>query len=330
MKVLFIGGTGQISLECVNESVRQGHEVSVFNRGFNNESLTDSIEIIQGDFSDDKSYTVLADYNFDVISQFIAYEPKDVARDIELFKGKTKQYIFISSASAYIKPPIKPILTEDVLLGNKYWSYSQKKADCEALLQKQNILPYTIVRPSHTVRTSIPTALAEKEVAVYRILNDKPVVVPGDGTSLWTLTHVKDFAPPFVKLFGKEEAIGEAYHLTGDNAYRWDEIYQALGRVLGIDDVKIVHVPTDTLIRYNPEWSGGLRGDKSWTSIFDNSKIKKIVGEFTCNIKLDEMMRMVVSEAKKIKPENTGENKDINDLLDRIIADQEKLCNIAK
>lgn len=319
MKVLFIGGTGQISLECVREAVRQGFDVSVFNRGLRNDALPNEVKIVQGDFDKLESYKVLGDYSFDVICQFIAYEAKDVARDIELFKGKVKQYIFISSASAYIKPPQKHITTEDTPLDNKYWDYSRKKADCEAVLRGQDELPYTIVRPSHTVRTSLPTALAEKEIAIYRILNNKPVIVPGDGSSLWTLTHARDFAPPFVKLFGKNESIGEAYNLTSDNAYRWDEIYQALGRTLGVEDVKIVHVATDTLVRYNQDWSGGLLGDKSWTSIFDNSKIKSVVGDFECNIKLDELMRLVVDESQKNSPSNAGEDVEMNALMDRII-----------
>ena len=325
MNVLFIGGTGQISLECVHEAVRQGYDISIFNRGLRNTVLLESVKVIQGDFDDLESYSALADYNFDVVCQFIAYEAKDVARDIELFAGKVRQYIFISSASAYIKPPQKVITTEDTPLDNKYWDYSRKKAECEAVLREQDVLPYTIVRPSHTVRTSIPTALAEKEVAVYRILNNKPVIVPGDGSSLWTLTHVRDFAPPFVKLFGRSETIGEAYNLTSSNAYRWDEIYQALGRVLGVDDVEIVHVATDTLVRYNPAWSGGLLGDKIWTSLFGNSKIKSVVGDFECNTTLDELMRLAVEESKKIVPTNSGEDKDMNALFDRIIADQEVL-----
>ncbi len=325
MKVLFIGGTGQISLECVREAVRQGYDVSVFNRGLRNDILPDDVNIIQGDFDNVESYSILGDYCFDVVCQFIAYEAKDVARDIDLFEGKVKQYIFISSASAYIKPPQKSIITEDTPLENKYWDYSQKKVDCEAVLTEQDALPYTIVRPSHTVRTSLPTALAEKEIAVYRIINSKPIIVPGDGSSLWTLTHALDFAPPFVKLFGKSESIGQAYNLTSNNAYRWDEIYQALGRVLGVDDVKIVHVPSDTLVRYNPEWSGGLLGDKGWTSIFDNSKIKSVVGDSECNIELDELMRLVVDENRQNLSANIGDNIEMNTLMDKIIEEQEIL-----
>ena len=321
MKVLYIGGTGQISFDCVKESVRAGHDVSVFNRGTSKEQLPDSVNVITGS-AGDEAYSSLADMEFDVVCQFIAYEPEDIIRDISLFKGKVGQYIFISSASAYIKPPYKVMITEDVPLANPFWDYSQKKADCEAVLREHKEFAYTIVRPSHTVRFSIPTALAEKSVAVYRILNGMPVISPGDGTSLWTLTHTRDFAPPFVKLFGRSETRGEAYHLTGENAYRWDDIYRALGRAVGIDDIRIIHVPSDVLVRYNPEWAGGLFGDKMWTSLFDNSKIKNVVGDFECKIGLDEMMRLVVGEWRRRSPDDTGEDKELNGLFDRIIGER--------
>ncbi len=321
MKVLYIGGTGQISFDCVKESVRIGHDVSVFNRGTSKEQLPSEVNIITGSVGDD-TYRSLADMDFDVVCQFIAYEPEDVARDVALFKGKVGQYIFISSASAYIKPPYKVMITEDVPLVNPFWDYSQKKADCEAVLRKQNDFAYTIVRPSHTVRFNIPTALSERSVAVYRIRNGIPVVSPGDGTSLWTLTHTRDFAPPFVRLFGRSETIGEAYHLTGDNAYRWDDIYNALGRAIGVDDVKIIHVPSDILVKYNPDWAGGLFGDKMWTSLFDNTKIKSVVGDFKCRIGLDEMMKLVVDEWRARWPDDTGEDKELNKLFDRIIDEQ--------
>lgn len=217
------------------------------------------------------------------------------------------------------------IITENVPLKNKYASYSQNKADCEALLQSQNALPYTIVRPSHTLRSSLPTALGEREIAAYRMLNHKPVIVPGDGTALWTLTHAKDFAKPFAKLLGKEAALGDFFHLTGPNAYRWDDIYQTLGKALGLDEIKIVHIPSDTLLRYNPDWTGGLMGDKAWTSIFDNSKIKKIVGDFEIHTSLDELMQSVVTEWEKTATEDAGSDPEMNELMDKIIQAQESL-----
>lgn len=325
MKVLFIGGSGQISTDCVHESIKRGYNVTVFNRGMHNDDLPANIKVIKGDFNNNESYSTINKHSFDVICQFRAFVPEHVQRDIDFFQGKVGQYVFISSASAYIKPPQQMIITEDVPLENKYASYSQHKADCEAVLTAQNIMPFTIVRPSHTVRSSLPTALGEREVAAYRILNDKPIIVPGDGTSLWTLTHAQDFAPPFVKLLGKKEALGESFHLTGPNAYRWDEIYQALGRALGKQNIRIVHVPTDTLVRYQPGWIGGLLGDKAWTSIFDNSKIKSVVGDFECKILLDKLMESVIAEWKKTVSPDAGSEQEINDLMDRIIADQESL-----
>lgn len=325
LKILFIGGNGQISFDCVHECVKRGYNVSVFNRGLHNAGLPANINVIKGDFNDNESYKQLTDHEFDVICQFRAFVPKDIERDIKLFSGKVQQYVFISSASAYIKPPVKMILTEDVPLQNKYSSYSQNKADCEFKLQSQSALPYTIVRPSHTIRSSLPTAMGEREVAAYRILNNKPVIVPGDGTSLWTLTHAQDFAKPFTKLLGKKETLREDYHLTGSVAYRWDEIYQNLGKALGVDDVKIVHVPTDTLIRFNPDWTSALLGDKAWTSIFDNSKIKNIVGDFTFNENLNQIMNSVVSEWRKTVSEDAGSDPEMNALMDRIIHEQEGL-----
>lgn len=325
MNILFIGGNGQISFDCVQECIESGYNVTLFNRGLHNDGLPESISVIKGDFNDDDSYKQLTEYEFDVICQFRAFVPEHVQRDIDLFSGKVKQYVFISSASAYIKPPIHMVITENVPLQNKYASYSQNKADCEALLQSQSSLPYTIIRPSHTLRSSLPTALGEHAVAAYRLLNNKPLIVPGDGTSLWTLTHAKDFAKPFAKILGKEEALGDFFHLTGPNAYRWDEIYQAVGKTLGVTDIKIVHVPTDTLIRFNPDWKGGLLGDKAWTSIFDNSKIKKIVGEFETNASLEELIQAVVTEWKKEAPEDAGSDPEMNALMDKIIQAQESL-----
>jgi nucleoside-diphosphate-sugar epimerase len=202
-------------------------------------------------------------------------------------------------------------------LENRYWDYSRKKADCEAVLRSQSGLRYTIVRPSHTVRFNVPTALSEREVAIYRMRKGMPVIVPGDGTSLWTLTHARDFAPPFVKLFGQDRTIGEAYNLTSPHAYRWDQIYRALGRAVDVDEINILHVPSDVLVKYRPDWKGGLFGDKMWTSVFDNSKIKSVVGDW-----LDELMRLTVAEWLNLNDiDSGGLNMELNKLFDDIVSE---------
>ena len=213
MKVLYIGGTGQISFDCVHESVRQGHEVWVFNRGHHNQGLPPSVNHLQGDIQDDECYRQIADMQFDVICQFRVFTPEQMKRDIEFFADCVGQYIFISSASAYQKPLPHYLITEEMPLSNPYAQYSQNKAECEFLLQKQDRLPYTIVRPSHTSRSKITTAMGEGYIAAWRILHDKPVVIPGDGTNLWVVTAAQDFAPPFVRLLGNQEAINQHFHL---------------------------------------------------------------------------------------------------------------------
>jgi len=323
MRVLFIGGNGQISFDCVHESVRQGHEVAVFNRGLHNAGLPGSVEFIKGDFDDETTYAPLASLGFDVVCQFRAFVPAHVERDVRIFGDAPKQYVFISSASAYLKPPPAQVITEDVPLGNPFSDYSQNKADCEAVLRGQDILPYTIVRPSHTTRSKPTTAMGEGGLALQRMRAGKAVIVPGDGTSLWTVTHARDFAPPFVRLLGNPDAMGQAFHLTSPNAYRWDAIYQALGRACGVDTIDIVHVTTDKLVQYNPSWKAALWGDKSWTTQFDNSRIKQVVGDFDCPIELEELARLVVAQWEADGGADEPVDTELDALMDRI-ATQER------
>ena len=322
MKVLYVGGNGQISFDCVHESVRQGHAVAVFNRGRHNAGLPDGVEVITGDFDDESTYAPLAERGFDVICQFRAFVPAHVERDIRIFGGTPLQYVFISSASAYLKPPPAQVITEDVPLGNPYSDYSQNKADCEAVLRAQAALPYTIVRPSHTTRSKPTTAMGEGGLALQRMRAGKPVIVPGDGTALWTVTHARDFAPPFVRLFGNPGALGQAFHLTGPNAYRWDAIYQALGRACGVDPIDIVHVTTDALLRYNPAWQAALPGDKTWTTQFDNARIKQVVGDFDCPIELEELATLVVAQWKADGGADEPPDAELDALMDRIVMEQ--------
>ncbi len=324
LKVLYIGGTGEISLSCVRRSVAAGHDTFVFNRGQRPADLPAEVTVLRGDVSDAAAYGALIAHRFDAVCQFLAYKPADVARDIAVFAGHTGQYVFISSASAYQKPPQTYRITEAIPLENPYWEYSRLKAAAEAELTAQSALPYTIVRPSHTFRMAMPTALSERALAGYRLLRSKPVLTPGDGTSLWTITRSEDFAPPFTRLLGSEQALGRAFHLTGDRAFTWDQIYQAFARALGVE-ARIVHVPSDTLIRYQPERRGPLLGDKSWSVIFDNAAIKKVVGDFTCETDLDVMMRGPAAAFRASDYSPSPDELELDALMDRIIAAQSAL-----
>lgn len=321
MKVLYIGGTGEISFDCIGQSVKLGHEVSVYNRGNNNAGLPPEVNFITGDIHDDAAYSKLADENFDVVCQFRLFSPDEIKRDIKLFAGHCKQYVFISTASAYRKPVRNLPITERTPLINPYWAYSRAKAEMEQLLREQAGLPYTIVRPSHTYRTHMPTPLSGN-MDVSRLLRGKPIIVHGDGESLWTVTHARDFAPPFVKLLGNEMTLGEDFHITNDRQWTWNEILEAVAGALGVEDYRFVHVPTDTLVRYNPDWAGPLHGDKAASVIFDNTKVKSVVGDFDCPIDPRQGMKLV---AEFFPPDARNFDPATDKLLDRIIAEQSAL-----
>jgi nucleoside-diphosphate-sugar epimerase len=319
MRVLYIGGTGEISFECVHESVRLGHDVSVFNRGNNNAGLPSACRLIRGDVEDDAAYRQLAANDFDAVCQFRLFTTQAMQRDLSVFAGHCGQYVFISSASAYRKPVRGLPITESTPLDNPYWAYSRAKAAMESMLQSQRDIPYTIVRPSHTYRTRMPTPLGGE---VSRMMRGKPVVLHGDGESLWTVTHARDFARPFAGLLGQSHALGEAFHITHDRQWSWNEIFEAIAGAIGVRDVEVVHVASETLVRYRPEWEGPLLGDKSASVIFDNTKIKRVVGDFDCPIDPWEGMRLV---AQSHPPRGDGFDAALDALYDRIIAEQRRL-----
>ena len=324
LNVLFVGGTGQISLPCVKLALKAGHKVSVFNRGQRGEKLPKGVTSIVGDMKDPKSYAQLGKQKWDVVAQFMVFTPEQMQQDIATFSGKVGQYIFISSASVYQKTIDNYVITEKTPAINPYWLYSQNKIACEDLMKAAKKLPWTNVRPSHTVRSGLPTMLNDGDAVAHRMLEGKPVIVAGDGNTPWTLTRSEDFAKPFVKLFGKKRALGEDFHITGDKGFTWDAIYTAIGRGLGVVP-KLVHVPTDTLCTYNPEWKGPLLGDKSWTALFDNSKVKKIAGDFRCETDLDKILSEPIRYLLKRIADKTPYNTDSEALTDRIIRDQSAL-----
>ena len=320
MRVLYIGGTGEISFDCVHESVRLGHDVSVFNRGQHNDGLPAGCRLLRGDIEDDAAHAALAAQNFDVVCQFRLFTTGEAARDIAAFRGHCDQYVFISSASVYEKPIRKLPITEATPIGNRFWSYSQAKADIEAMLRSQVGLRYTIVRPSHTYRTRMPTPMG-RNIEVSRLLRGKPVVVPGDGESVWTVTHAEDFARPFARLLGNPRAIDQDFHITSDRQWPWNTILEAIADALGVRDYRLVHVASETLARYNAAWEGSLLGDKSRSVIFDNTKARQAAGDFDCSIDPWQGMRMVAERY----PPNDVCDPEIDRLLDRIVQDVESL-----
>jgi nucleoside-diphosphate-sugar epimerase len=323
LKVLFIGGSGNISLTCVTEAVKAGHQVTVFNRGATGALPPEGVGSIAGDMKD-ASYRELRRGGFDVVCQFIAFTPDQIATDIEVFSSGAAQYIFISSASVYQKPPRHHFITEKTPAVNPYWPYSQSKIACEEALKAARGLKWTIVRPSHTVRTMLPTVFNEGDALAHRLLAGKPVIVAGDGATPWTLTRCADFAVPFVGLFGKDAALGETFHITSDNAYTWNDITNTIAKGLGVK-ADIVHVPTDTLIRYLPDSEGPLMGDKTWAALFDNTKVKKVVGDFDCVKDLEEVLAEPIASVKARLKSEGPKTSDQGAVMDRIAREQRSL-----
>jgi nucleoside-diphosphate-sugar epimerase len=225
---------------------------------------------------------------FDAVVDWIAFTAEEIERDLELFRGQTKQYVFVSSASAYQKPPTDYLITESTPLYNPYWAYSQNKIRCEERLQRayqDEGFPITIVRPSLTYATHFPIAIGGWGCYTLadRLLNGRPIIVHGDGTSLWVVTHAEDFAKGFVGLLGNPRAVGHAFHITTDEVLTWDQIYCSIAHALGVEP-KIVHVPTDFIAQVDPGLGAGLLGDKAWSVVFDNTKIKRFVPGFQATI----------------------------------------------
>ena len=284
MKVLFIGGTGIISSACSALALAQGLELSLLNRGQSARPVPAGAELIQADIRDPASVqAAIAGRRWDAVVDFISFTPAHVQAALDAFEGKTNQYVFISSASAYRKPAVALPVVESNLLHNPYWAYSRDKIACEELLFKafrERDWPITVVRPSHTYdQTLLP--MDGGWTVVDRMLRGQEVIVHGDGSSLWTLTHHRDFAVGLVGLLGQPYALGEAFHITGDEWLSWDEIFRIVARAAGVE-AKIRHIPSDVIARFNPEWGAGLLGDKAHSMIFDNSKIRRIVPAFRC------------------------------------------------
>ncbi len=288
LRVLFIGGSGVISAAAAERAVAVGHRLTMLNRGSNTlRPAPEDAEVLRADIRDTASVrTALGGRTFDVVVDFVAFTADHVATDIELFAGRTGQYVFISSASAYQKPPARLPILESTPLRNPFWQYSRDKIACEDLLVKayrQDGFPATIIRPSHTYdRTMI--ALTGGWTDIARMRAAKPVVVHGDGTSLWTLTHSTDVAKALVGLLGLPQALGDSFTITSDEYLPWNRIYELFAEAAGAPTPQLVHIASDTIAAAAPELGPSLLGDKSHSVVFDNSKVKALVPEFICTV----------------------------------------------
>jgi nucleoside-diphosphate-sugar epimerase len=297
LRVLFIGGSGIISAACSQLAAERGIKLSVLNRGATHlRPLPPEATVLHGDIRDHlAAREALGDLEFDAVVDWVAFTPEHVQADIELFHGRTGQYVFISSASAYQTPPARVPVTESTPLRNPFWQYSRDKIAAEDLLveaYRQTGFPATIVRPSHTYdRTSIP--FDGKWTALARMRAGKEVVVHGDGTSLWTLTHSADFARGLVPLLGHPRTIGDAFHITSDDVLTWNQIAEALAAAAGVT-ARLVHVPSDAIAAADAAWGAGLLGDKAHSMVFDNSKLRSVVPGYRAEIPFEQGAREIV------------------------------------
>jgi len=329
MRILFIGGTGNISTACTRLALEAGYDVYHFNRGKSHDLFKKSIKQIHGDAYDiDSLKMAVKNQNFDVVVNFIAYLPEDVDRDIKVFSGKTSQYIFISSASVYQKPPLYPIITESTPRKNPYWQYSRDKIDCEEYLEKafrDNDFPMTIIRPSLTYESVIPVAIGSWDdfTIIDRIRQRKPIIVHGDGTSLWTITHSADFAIGFTGLLGHQQAIGQTFHITSDEILTWNQIYEAVAVAAGEEPI-MVHIPSDFISQFDEFHVGNLLGDKAVSVIFDNTKIKSFVPEYKAVIPFIKGIQSTVKWFEE-DPTRMVIKEENNAFMDKVIAAYQKI-----
>jgi nucleoside-diphosphate-sugar epimerase len=327
VKVLFIGGTGNISTSVSRLCIQRGEELFLLNRGMRMADLPGAT-VLRGDLTKPDTLTaILAGHRWDAVVNWIAFTESDVERDIALFRGRTGQYIFISSASVYQKPPSHPVITESTPLCNPYWEYSRNKIACEERLNlayRVEGFPVTIVRPSLTYDTVIPVAIGgwTEYTIIDRMKKGKSVIVHGDGTSLWTITHAEDFAKGFVGLLGHQQATGHAFHITSDEILTWNQIYQAVADAAGCE-LKAVHIPSDFIVRCDGSLTGTLLGDKAVSVIFDNSKIKRFVTGFVATIPFHQGIQRTLAWFHD-DPARQIVNRDTDALMDRIAGAYEK------
>ena len=303
-KALFIGGTGTISTAITAQIAAEGvWDLTLLNRGNRNDKVPGNVSILQADINDEAAVEKLLEgTQWDCVCDFIGFVPAQVERDWRLFKGRTKQYMYISSASAYQKPAASPFITEGTPLVNPYWQYSRDKIACEDFLMakcREEGFPVTIIRPSHTYDDrSVPLGVHGDNGSwqvLRRMLDGKPVIIHGDGTSQWTLTHNSDFAKGFIGLMGNPHALGNAFQITSDETLTWNQIYGTVADALGVE-LKAVHVSSEFLDEVSPyDFRGGLIGDKAVTVLFDNRKLKRAVPGFQATVRFEEGVRRTIA-----------------------------------
>ncbi|GKV74779.1 MULTISPECIES: NAD-dependent epimerase/dehydratase family protein [Pseudarthrobacter] len=320
--ILFIGGTGVISAAAAERAVALGHRLTILNRGRSTRPVPDGAEILTADVRDASAVrAVLAGREFDAVADFITFTADQAQASLDLFAGRTGQYVFISSASAYQKPPTRLPILESTPLKNPFWQYSRDKIACEELFYKayrEQDFPLTVVRPSHTYdRTKI--AMVGGWTDIYRMRSGLPVMVHGDGTSLWTLTHSQDFAKAFVGLLGRPQAVGESYTITSDEYLPWNQIYQLFARAAGVPEPELVHVSSETIAAHSAELGANLLGDRSHSVVFDNTKIKSLVPGYHATIPFADGARQIV-QWFDANPRLQTVDQDYMALSDRLIA----------
>ncbi len=337
MKILIIGGTGTISTAISKKAIEKGYELYLINRGNRNNDLPTNIHFINVDINKEQEVSEkLGNMTFDVVCDFIAFVKPQLERDYRLFNGKTKQFIFISSASAYNKLPADYVINEGTTLANPYWQYSQNKIECEEFLMKmyrENGFPVTIVRPSHTYcEKSVPLGVHGHKGSwqvLKRMLDGKPVIIHGDGTSLWTMTDSRDFAVGFIGLWGNPHAIGEAFQITSDETLTWNQIYQKIADALGVE-LKPYYVSSEFLAATSDyDFTGSLIGDKSNSVVFDNTKLKRTVPEFKTTIRFDEGIKRTIDYVLSHQECQT-EDKEFDGWCDKVIKTLEQAKKIVK
>ena len=317
MRVLYIGGTGEISMSCVKASVLCGHHVTVLNRGNTKQGLPAGAFHVTGDLSEPEPYASLANQYFDVVCQFLVFTPTQMARDIEFFSKRCGQYLFISSASAYQQEETGGLITESQPLANPHLAYSRAKADCERLLQQAPITS-TIVRPSHTYDARLPSTVVDGNHLAWRLLQGKPVIVHGDGRSLWTLTHAEDFARAFVQLNGNEAAFDQAFHITSDDPHSWYDILERVASALNCEaDIRCIE--SSRLVSFMPALEGPLLGDKAKSMVFDNSKIRSVTDGWRCQIDLSDGLDRAVRLARERLTAGYCPDEQQDEMIDHIL-----------
>lgn len=332
MKILFIGGTGIISSACADLAAARGHKVFLLNRGASRKvQLPEGATVLHADVhADERELTsLLGNHQFDAVVDYLAYHPSDIERDLRLFRGRTRQFVFISSASAYQKPVRNYLITEETPLENPYWEYSRNKIACENRLMqayREQGFPTVIVRPSHTYGpTQIPLCVSSwmhPWTVVDRMKRGQKVIVPGDGTSLWVLTWNADFAKGLVGLLGNENTLGEVFQITSDEVLSWDQIHLEAYHALDLEP-NIIHIPSDLIAMYDPDSLGSLIGDKVNSEVFDNSKIKRFVPDYVCEVNWAEGVRRSLAWFD-MHPEYQTMDHEMNLVWDRIIAAYER------